>query len=84
MCSFLSHGLAGTEPKAGGWSWDELQELNAAVDWREWEAAVLPRVLREHGVSSGGGTAAAAAGAPLAAVPAAVDIPVHPSVAGDG
>lgn len=25
VCSYLRHGLAGTEPKVGGWIWEELQ-----------------------------------------------------------
>ena len=25
VCSYLQHGLAGTAPKVGGWSWEELQ-----------------------------------------------------------
>lgn len=25
VCSYLQHGLAGTTPKVGGWSWEELQ-----------------------------------------------------------
>lgn len=29
VCSYMRHGLAGTTPKRGGWSWDELQDLNA-------------------------------------------------------
>lgn len=87
MCSYLRHGLAGTHPKLGGWSWEDLQMLNAGIDWAAWEAQVLPGVLPE-GLAA---AAAAAAGAPgmaaeaadARAAPAALpaDIPVHPSVA---
>ena len=45
VCSYLWHGLRGTQPKVGGWSWEELQDLNASIDWAEWEQAVLPAAL---------------------------------------
>lgn len=36
VVSFFEHGLAGVEPKVGGWSWDELHELNDSIDWKLW------------------------------------------------
>lgn len=45
VVSFYSHGLAGTAPKVGGWSWEELRQLNASVDWAAWEQGVLPAAL---------------------------------------
>lgn len=45
VASFLRHGLAGTQPKLGGWSWEELQELNAGIDWAAWEAEALPAAV---------------------------------------
>lgn len=87
MASYLRHGLAGTAPKAGGWSWEELQELNAGVDWAAWERDVLPAVLSGSGSAAAAGAteAAAAAESPAAppALPATADIPVHPAVAAD-
>lgn len=32
MSSYLRHGLAGTEPKVGGWTWEELQVGSATWD----------------------------------------------------
>ena len=46
LLGFLRHGLRGTQPKAGGWSWEELQQLNASIDWVAWEADALPAALR--------------------------------------
>ena len=88
VASYLRHGLAGTQPKVGGWGWDELQELNAGVDWAAWEREVLPGVLAGSGGGAAAAPVAAAAEAAVAAaapapLPAAVDIPVHPSVAAD-
>jgi len=45
VASYLAHGLAGTQPKVGGWSWEEMQELNEGIDWAAWEQQVLPGVL---------------------------------------
>lgn len=39
------------QPKLGGWSWEELQQLNAGIDWEEWEARELPRALAAAGAS---------------------------------
>jgi len=44
VVGYLRHGLRGAPPRVGGWSWDDLLELNAGVDWAAWEAA-LPGVL---------------------------------------
>lgn len=40
VVSFFEHGLRGVAPKRGGWAWDELQTLNAGVDWLAWAARV--------------------------------------------
>lgn len=45
VLSYFRHGLEGVHPKVGGWSWSELHELAARVDWAAWEAA-LPAALR--------------------------------------
>lgn len=85
MCSFLRHGLAGTAPRAGGWSWEETQELNAGIDWAAWERGVLPSVLAAAGFSVEDGSAAAGAALKdsdvVAPSPqAGADPPVHPSL----
>lgn len=86
MCSYLRHGLAGAAPKAGGWRWEELQELNAGVDWQHWERELLPAVLAAEGVDvpaacNAGGSppsvAASGSGLPDAS------LPVHPSLMHD-
>ncbi|KAL4433981.1 hypothetical protein ABPG75_000422 [Micractinium tetrahymenae] len=51
VASFLLHGLVGTQPKLGGWSWDEMQELNQALDWAAWEATELPAALAKAGAA---------------------------------
>lgn len=40
VLSFMRHGLEGLEPRAGGWSWDELQELNRRIAWGAWELSI--------------------------------------------
>ena len=35
--SYLAHGLRGVKAKTG-WTWTELQELNASIDWAAWRA----------------------------------------------
>ena len=51
VTSCLRHGLAGTQPTAGGWSWEELQQLNAGIDWAAWEAEELPAALAAAGAA---------------------------------
>eukprot|EP00873_Tetraselmis_striata_P022202 jgi/Tetstr1/442466/TSEL_003212.t1 len=41
VISFYAQGLAGSAPRAGGWSWEELKHLNRALDWEPWAAGVL-------------------------------------------
>ena len=36
VLSYCRHGLAGLAPKVGGWTWEELHEVNARVDWEPW------------------------------------------------
>lgn len=83
VCSFLRHGLAGTQPKVGGWQWDELQELNGAIDWAAWEREVLPAVLAAHGVAVPAGEAAPAGRPAAEPAVAHADLPVHPLVMQD-
>lgn len=45
VCSYHHHGLRGTQPKVGGWSWELLQQHNASIDWAAWERDVLSGVL---------------------------------------
>ena len=45
VVSFLRHGLSGVEPRVGGWTWEELHDLNAGIDWAAWADEQLPRVL---------------------------------------
>ena len=42
--SYLSHGLHGVKAKRG-WSWTELQTLNAAIDWAPWRERALKLLL---------------------------------------
>ncbi|KAF8057677.1 PAP17 [Scenedesmus sp. PABB004] len=44
--SFLGFGLQGLKPKLGGWSWQELQELNQQIHWQDWASCVLEQVSR--------------------------------------
>ena len=44
VVGYLRHGLRGAPPRVGGWSWDDLLQLNAGVDWAAWEAE-LPGAL---------------------------------------
>ena len=39
VSSFMEFGLRGCEPRAGGFSWEELQRLNREIKWGEWEAS---------------------------------------------
>jgi hypothetical protein len=32
--SFLAFGLRGVRPRAGGWQWEELHELNQRIAWQ--------------------------------------------------
>jgi hypothetical protein len=45
VCSFYTYGLRGTSAKVGGWSWEELQDLNGSIDWSKWEQQELPTIL---------------------------------------
>ena len=47
VASYFEFGTHGVEPRVGGWGWEDLHALNAAVDWGAWEAEELPRALRE-------------------------------------
>ena len=47
VASYFEFGTRGVEPRVGGWGWEDLHALNAAVDWGAWEAEELPRALRE-------------------------------------
>ena len=42
--SYLSHGLHGVKAKRG-WTWTELQELNASIDWAPWKDRALKLLL---------------------------------------
>jgi hypothetical protein len=45
ILSFFRFGLQGVKPKLGGFSWDELQQLNASkIDWNVWETTQLLNV----------------------------------------
>ncbi|KAG2435847.1 hypothetical protein HXX76_007042 [Chlamydomonas incerta] len=46
VMSFLEYGMQGLKPKRGGWSWDELQSLNAGIPWQTWEDTVLAQWAR--------------------------------------
>lgn len=37
VVSYFRYGLRGVDAKKGGWSWDELHEVNAEIDWKEWQ-----------------------------------------------
>ncbi|KAL6759905.1 TLD-domain-containing protein [Haematococcus lacustris] len=39
--SCLEFGLQGVSPKRGGWSWEELHDLNQAIPWQSWVHTVL-------------------------------------------
>ncbi|KAG2451189.1 hypothetical protein HYH02_003796 [Chlamydomonas schloesseri] len=46
VMSFLEYGMQGLKPKRGGWSWDELQSLNAGIPWQTWEDTVVAQWQR--------------------------------------
>ncbi|KAG2498182.1 hypothetical protein HYH03_003937 [Edaphochlamys debaryana] len=46
VVSFLEYGMQGLKPKRGGWSWDELQSLNAGIPWQVWEDTVVAQWQR--------------------------------------
>lgn len=41
MVSFLRHGYAG-EPPRERWSWADVHDANARVDWAAWTTHGLP------------------------------------------
>lgn len=41
VLSYLRHGLAGRAPQVGGWSWEQLHEVNEGLEWEPWRRAAL-------------------------------------------
>eukprot|EP00198_Chlamydomonas_reinhardtii_P002645 XP_001691981.1 predicted protein [Chlamydomonas reinhardtii] len=54
VVSFLEYGMQGLKPKRGGWSWDELQSLNAGIPWQPSSGGALPPLYSPSGSFSGG------------------------------
>lgn len=39
--SFLEYGLQGLRPMRGGWTWEQLRDINLGINWHSWTEAVL-------------------------------------------